>query len=265
MRSTIRSRYAGETVARAKRTERAEARRRYRASTATDSVSEADEGPSHATNTARSKTGRSNNSSGADPALPAGRVGFLDAFRLSIRPVHVRSDLAALPWIAVHTKAIWVPVLIIVGSTIATAVSGANDIVTGLLFTYFVVFPAIGGVFIGGFLAPRASWLVGIVIGLVSAICYVALGVTGLLPAIGQGTVSTFADQFAANPTSAAVSAFIYSPLMGAFFAAGAAWYRRFLALSSPNRGRQSQTPKQKPGDGRTRGGTTSQKAGVKR
>jgi hypothetical protein len=31
--------------------------------------------------------------------------------------------------------------------------------VTGLLFTYFVVFPAIGGVFIGGFLArERAGW-----------------------------------------------------------------------------------------------------------
>lgn len=249
-------------MARAKRTERAEARRRYRAATATDSLSDADESPSQATKPAPSKSGRSNTSSGPDMAWPAGRVGFRDAFRLSIRPVHVRSDLAALPWIAVHTKAIWVPVLIIVGSTIATAVSGANDVVTGLLFQYFVVFPAIGGVFIGGFLAPRASWLVGIVIGLVSAVCYVALGVAGRLPAIGE---PSFADQFAANPTSLAASAFIYSVLMGAFFAAGAAWYRRFLALSSPNRGRQSQTAKQKPGDGRTRGGTTSQKAGAKR
>jgi MFS-type transporter involved in bile tolerance (Atg22 family) len=173
--------------------------------------------------------------------------------------VHVRDDLAALPWIAIHSKALWVPILITIASTIATAATGANDVLTDLLFTYFVVFPAIGGVFIGGFLAPRASWLVGVIIGLVSALCYVLLGVTDNLPA-------KFAEPFTSNTSGATVSAFILSPIMGAFFAAGAAWYRRFLTLSSPNRNRrQSQTPKQRPGDGRTRGGNTSQKAGVKR
>ena len=54
---------------------------------------------------------------------------------------------------------------------------------------------------------------------------------------------------------------------VGAFFAAAAAWYRRFLALSSPNRNRNrrpSQAPKQRPGDGRTRT-SSSQKAPAKR
>lgn len=247
-------------MARAKRTERAEARRRYRATLATDPLAEDADGtdePSASGSAQGAK--RSNAASGAkgSSGTPE-RVGFLDAFRLSIRPVHVREDIAALPWITIHTKAIWLPVLITVAATISTAATGANDMVTGLLFTYFVVFPAIGGVFIGGFLAPRASWLVGIVVGLVSAACYVALGLTSLLPA-------PFAEQFTVNATGATVSAFIYSPIMGAFFAAAAAWYRRFLALSSPNRNRrQSQNPKQRPGDGRTRGGT-SQKAGVKR
>jgi hypothetical protein len=100
--------------------------------------------------------------------------------------------------------------------------------------------------------------LVGVVIGLVSALCYVALGVSGLLP-------TPFAEQFTVNALGASVSALIYSPIMGAFFAAAAAWYRRFLALSSPNRNRRpSQTPKQRPGDGRTRTGS-SQKAPAKR
>jgi hypothetical protein len=247
------------TVARAKRTERAEARRRYRATLATDPLTgeteDADGAPPPA-------AGRSNASTTGKQASGATteRVGFLDAFRQSIRPVHVREDIAALPWITVHTKAIWLPVLITVAATIATAVTGAKDMVTGLLFTYFVVFPAIGGVFIGGFLAPRASWLVGVVIGLVSAICYVALGVSGLLP-------TPFAEQFTDNALGASVSAFIYSPIMGAFFAAAAAWYRRFLALSSPNRNRNrrpSQAPKQRPGDGRTRT-SSSQKAPAKR
>jgi hypothetical protein len=249
------------TVARAKRTERAEARRRYRATLATDPLAEDADGADEGSATGSSQGATRSNASPAGKPGSTGtpeRVGFLDAFRLSIRPVHVREDLAALPWITIHTKSIWLPVLITIAATIATAATGANDMVTGLLFTYFVVFPAIGGVFIGGFLAPRASWLVGIVVGLVSAVCYVALGVTGLLPA-------PFGEQFTVNAAGAAVSAFIYSPIMGAFFAAGAAWYRRFLALSSPNRNRrQSQAQKQRPGDGRTRGGT-SQKAGVKR
>jgi hypothetical protein len=248
------------TVARAKRTERAEARRRYRATLATDPMTEdadvLDGQPATASGQAPK---RANPAAGTKQgATPPQRVGFVDAFRQSIRPVHVRQDIAALPWITLHTKAIWLPVAITVAATIATAVTGATDMVTGLLFTYFVVFPAIGGVFIGGFLAPRASWLVGIVVGLVSAVCYVALGVSGRLPA-------PFGEQFTINATGAAVSAFIYSPIMGAFFAAAAAWYRRFLALSSPNRNRrQSQAPKQRPGDGRTRAGG-SQKASAKR
>lgn len=248
-------------MARAKRTERAEARRRYRATLATDPLAEEADGTDDPSPTGSAQGARRSNTAPAGKQGPSStpeRVGFMDAFRLSIRPVHVRQDLAALPWITIHTKSIWLPVLITIAATIATAATGANDMVTGLLFTYFVVFPAIGGVFIGGFLAPRASWVVGIVVGLVSAACYVALGLTGLLPA-------PFAEQFTVNATGASVSAFIYSPIMGAFFAAAAAWYRRFLALSSPNRNRnrrQSQAQKQRPGDGRTRGGT-SQKAGT--
>jgi hypothetical protein len=249
-------------VARAKRTERAEARRRYRATIATEPLGDGEGADGSPTGTSSAAPSRSTAAASSKPtaSAPNERVGFTDAFRQSIRPVHVREDIAALPWIAVHTKAIWLPVLITVAATIATAVTGATDMVTGLLFTYFVVFPAIGGVFIGGFLAPRASWLVGIVIGLASAVCYVALGVTGRLPA-------PFAEQFTLSALGASVSAFIYSPIMGAFFAAAAAWYRRFLALSSPNRNRNrkpSQAPKQRPGDGRTRAGT-SQKASAKR
>ena len=43
------------------------------------------------------------------------------------------------------------------------------------MFAYFIQTPAIGGVFIAGFLAPRASWLLGVVVGLVAAICYAIL------------------------------------------------------------------------------------------
>jgi hypothetical protein len=189
-------------------------------------------------------------------------MGFMDAFRASFRPMHVRQDLAALPWIATHSHALWVPLVITIASAVATAVAGTNSLVINFIFPYFVMFPAVGGVFIGGFLAPRASWLIGIVVGLVSASCYVALGYANALP-------PGFQAQFALSPEGSAVTSLIWSAILGAFFAAAAAWYRRFLRLSSPNRTRAGQSKAQKGGqskvgDGRTRAGT-SQKSAAKR
>ena len=83
-------------MARAKRTERAEARRRYRAATTTDPESDDAEGMTTAPT--GSPVRRANAVAGARPSASATteRVGFLDAFRQSIRPVHVRADVAAL-------------------------------------------------------------------------------------------------------------------------------------------------------------------------
>jgi hypothetical protein len=44
---------------------------------------------------------------------------------------------------------------------------------------------------------------------------------------------------------------FMTSPPFGIFFAASAAWYRRFLRLSNPNRGRPQQP--RRGSDGRSR------------
>ena len=73
-----------------------------------------------------------------------------------------------------------------------TGITQGADVLSQFAFQYFVVTPAIGGVFIAGFLAPRASWLLGVIVGLVSAICYTILGFAGLLPA-------GFAEVFAAG------------------------------------------------------------------
>jgi len=128
------------------------------------------------------------------------------------------------------------------------------------MFAYFIQTPAIGSVFIAGFLAPRAAWLLGVVVGFVSAICY------SILVVAFPTSIYVAAPPTADVTRDVVVSALVLSPLIGAFFAAGAAWYRRFLALSSPNRGNKkpSQTAKAKPGDGRTRT-ASSQKASAKR
>jgi len=238
-------------VARAKRTTRAEARRRYRAehgllddTSVGDDAEEADESPS-----ARSGATRS----GADQTA---RIGIFSAARQAFRPLDAPGDLRALPRIAARSPALWLPIVLTIAAAVLTGINRGTDVLSQFAFQYFVVTPAIGGVFIAGFLAPRASWLLGVIVGLVSAVCYTVLGYNGLLPA-------GFAEVFAAEPNAAVVSSVTFSPIMGALFASAAAWYRRFLQLSSPNRGR-NRPPAKRGNDGRSRS-TSGQKAGARR
>ena len=240
-------------MARAKRTTRAEARRRYRAEHGLPDETAADletpEGDDPA------PTGQP--ASGAE-ANRSGRIGIFAAARLAFRPLDLRGDLAALPRLATN-KALFVPILLTVGATVVflvarpgpTAQGDLLAVLSTFLFQYFIQMPAIGGVFIAGFLAPRASWLLGVVVGLVSAGCYSALLLSG---ALGVPTTT--------NMNEIVLSAFLISPVMGALFASAAAWYRRFLQLSSPNRGKNRPSARQGK-DGRTR--STGQKAGARR
>ena len=120
-------------------------------------------------------------------------MGFTAAFRAAIRPLNVRADLAALPWIATHTHALWVPLAITLASTVAIIATNGGDI-SLFMFAYFIQTPAIGGVFIAGFLAPRASWLLGAIVGLFSAVCY------SLLVLAYPTTISAAAPTTVAGP-----------------------------------------------------------------
>jgi hypothetical protein len=186
------------------------------------------------------------------------------AFRQSFRPLDLRGDLRALPEIAIRSKALWLPALLTVASAIAfyvtRVVNPVPPVVEGqpapevsvlelgiqFMFTYFVQTPAIGGVFLAGFLAPRASWLLGFLVGLLAAICYSALVVTAY--AAVSATTST-----PGIVQDVIISSFVLSPFMGILFASAAAWYRRFLQYTNPNRGRPKTVEKRGP-DGRSRG-----------
>ena len=237
-------------MARAKRTTRAEARRRYRAEHGLIDDTSIEEAEEVAAATTSAKSGATRSS-----ADQTGRIGIFSAARLAFRPLDAPGDIRALPRL-VTNKALWLPVLLTIGAAVLTAINRGTDVLSQFAFQYFVVTPAIGGVFIAGFLAPRASWLLGAIVGLVSAICYTILGYNGLLPA-------GFAEVFAAEPSAAVVSSVVFSPIMGALFASAAAWYRRFLQLSSPNRGR-NRPPARRGNDGRSRS-TSGQKAGARR
>lgn len=238
-------------MARAKRTERAAARRRYRATIETEPL-EAVEASETAAPRQTAPPPR--------PGVEAVRSGIGAALRASFHPLNIREDLAALPSLVRH-RSLWLPILVTVVSTVAVIVTQGKDVVTPFLFAYFVQTPALGGVFLAGFLAPRASWLLGAIVGIVAAAGYVAV------LAIVPGAISPTAPG-TAKLEEIAFSAFLLSPIMGGVFAALAAWYRRFLTLTNPNRGRRSQQPVKRVGDGRTRassGQKTNAKAAARR
>ena len=247
-------------MARAKRTHRAEARRRYRneQALAGEVGDEAlDDGSEIQPSTTRAAT------TSAPAGTPA-RRSVSSAFREAFRPLDVRGDLRALPQLVRH-KALWIPVALTLGTTVAFIVirpEGRTDILgilTVFMYQYFVVTPAIGGVFIAGFLAQKASWLYGIMVGLVAAVCYTFLVLRGFIGVAPTADTETLARDVV-------LASFLLSPIVGAFFASTAAWYRRFLYLSNPNRGRGrsggSSGGQSRP-DGRTR--SASQKASARR
>ena len=237
-------------MARAKRTDRAEARRRYRAEVAGADGLDEEDADTESAAAPSPAPGRTRASVARPAPSPTGRIGIAAAFRQSIRPLDVRGDLRALPGL-VTNKALWIPVAITIASTVLVLATGASDFLTSMLYTYFVQSPAIGGVFIAGFLAPRASWLLGAIVGIFSAAGYSAY------------LVSVMARGVAGAPTEAQardviISAFFLSPVMGGLFASGAAWYRRFLQLSNPNRGRQAPGKRGGGGGGRSRSSGTA-------
>ena len=275
---------------RAKRTNRAEARRRYRASLA-EPLDESDEPPSSA------PSGRT---TAAEAAPRTGeRPSLAYAFRAAFRPVNLREDLRYLPKLLVD-RSVWLPILLTVAAGVAFAATNGANALIAIVATYFVAPPALGSVFVGGFLAPRASYLVGLIVGFVSAVVASTIILTSSTTTLvsGQPIVSSpsptpaasAAPSTAASPGASAapsspvasaapsesapatpgasptptasptprtpssvqdqiIYAFVTSPPFGLFFAASAAWYRRFLRLSRPTPPRQQQ----RRSDGKTR------------
>ena len=245
-------------MARAKRTHRAEARRRYRTEQAIDAFEDGD-ADIESIERPRPESPRS----GAATTTATARRGIGAAFREAFRPVNVPEDLRSIPMLVRH-KALWIPILLTIGTAVLYAAVRPEGRPGELISTltmfakeYFLVPPAIGGAFITGFMAPRASWLLGLVVGTVAATIYSILVFNGIV-AFPPTTTSP------PRPEDVAFAAFAISPIIGAFFASTAAWYRRFLYLTNPNRGRARSGAPARP-DGRSRSSNANQKAGIRR
>ena len=243
----------GGTVARAKRTDRAEARRRYRAAMAEAGTRRSGSRPG---STPRRRPDRrdprlrrrSTTGSASGPA-PMQRPGIAYAFRTAFRPADLRGDLRPCrascatrpsgcrcccqpcPWRLIP-------------------IFGATSL-TVLFYQYFSGTAPLGTSFIAGFFAPRASYLLG---GSspsprsASRRSRSSVRSARLLrpqrPGDRRGRArDILVQQILTNALFAGVPS-------GAFFAAAAAWYRRFLRLASPNR--------QAPGPARPASGPTA-------
>jgi hypothetical protein len=232
-------------VARAKRTDRAEARRRYRASIADplevdDLASDEDDGPrpnvlrSSTDSTGRAAAGGPSRSGAAAPARP----GMGAAFRSSFRPIDLRGDIRALPML-LRDKALLVPVILSGSSVALLPLLGVNPL-SSAFYQYFSFTAPLGTAFLAGFFAPRASWLVGMLAALAS------VGFQALAFSVGPfaGLYDSFLDANGQPMTRAAAEMLVLNQALvvgvpsAALFSAAAAWYKRFLGRANPNRSR---------------------------
>lgn len=224
-------------MARAKRTERAEARRRYRAATADESgVDEIVDAPGVPT-AARPRVARDPRPAAPSRAAATPRPGFMGALRASSGPVDIRGDLRALPDVILKSRAGWLPALVIGATTIAMVVPslGSNAIVA-MAGNVILQPPPMIIAFLAGMMAPRAAWLMGGIMSLLASVAYLFIyfsrtdiSVTSLGFTVTISPADKLAVGLGAIPMSL-LSWVIFGIAIGAF----AGFYRRFLRMSVP-------------------------------
>jgi len=208
-------------VARAKRTDRAEARRRSRALSAPrpEQDAEDDDGLEEPGSAAAAPPARS-----AASAAGAPRPGFGSSLRGSFRPIDIRGDVRALPRL-LRNRAFLAPA--VASGAAAILFMLAPNPTTQIFYQYFSYQAPIGALLVAGFFAPRASWLIGAILGVLSIVFQLPL-LAGFAPVD-------------------VVSFMVSGALYGALFAAMSSWYRRFLSGMNPNRNRPASTSSRRP------------------
>lgn len=139
----------------------------------------------------------------------------------------LRADLLALPSILRSRRLLWLPLLLLLVGLILELVLRGLPTELGelaVLYNQFLFYPpALFVFFIAGFVAPRASYLIGFVYGLIAGVLWTLAAVAvasalGLSTDVGAGEVGSVLAQMV-------ISGVVYGTLAAAF----AAWYRDFL------------------------------------
>jgi hypothetical protein len=195
-------------LARAKNTSRAEARRRTRETIRAEA--------------AEPENGEELEESAEQTAQPERRPLF--------RMPNLREDIRALPTMFRTRRLLWAPLLLLIGGLVGVllypGLSPEIGSIVGFYIQFFFLPPALFTFFIAGFVAPRASYLVGFIYGVIWAILFGA----GYL-AVGNTVQSTDApiNTSPADPVAVFGQLLPLGILYGTLAAAFAAWYRDFL------------------------------------
>jgi len=210
-------------LARAKNTSRAEARRNYREQVrAADGGELVEETPV------------------AEPA-PTPRPSM---FKMP----NIREDLRILPAMFRTRRLLWVPFIMLfvtfvvallwIQGVLPTDLGWLVSLAVELLLrpTGLFVF------FIGGFLAPRASYLVGAILGIIDGILWALLGF--LVPGSTVTPDGQLETSGAALTLGDAIVFIMVATVVGILAASFAAWYRNFLR-SSQERARQNRAARE--------------------
>jgi hypothetical protein len=235
-------------VARAKRTDRADARRRYRADQAAQTAAEEEaaaaaeaylpprEGTTAANSTATTSTyGRKSKSPTASKTstAPPERVPFLTALRTSYQIADVRGDLRALPGL-IPGRSFLVPAGLSLASTVMAIAIPPNSI-TAIVVTLFLGPLPIGSIYAAGVLAPRASWLMGAIASFIGTLGLVVYALWAINVSGETGTAPAVTD---------VAYALTFYTLFGGVIGAGLGYYRRLLKAMNPQGPRGGSKPK---------------------
>lgn len=218
-------------MARAKNTDRAEARRRTR-----EQQRAAEIQPNVLTTDAAAVT------------VDAGpSVGT--AMRNSMRMPNVLEDLRQLPGMILHTRKLWIPFIALLvsfilamllprsttifigpgqfGTVLGTSLLPSGTEKIAALFVQLTLPPtALFVFFIGGFLAPRASYLVGALLGIVDGIMWAIFQLSA------GSAASETSDGLGASSIGDVIAIVLFAMVIGILAAGFAAWYRNFLRQS---------------------------------
>lgn len=142
---------------------------------------------------------------------------------------NIREDIRTLPGMFRTRRLLWLPFLLLVSSfvvALAMPFNGIDPSVSQFLFIFVQMAFLPQGLIVfllAGFLAPRASYLVGFILGLINA------GLLLLFAAIrSEAVLAAGTDQQAESQVGLALL-LGYALVVGPLAAAFAAWYRSFL------------------------------------
>ena len=217
-------------MARAKQTARAEARRRARiANRPMDVETEAIEGEvidDERVGAGSATAGRSEAGASGRTEIPRrpGLRSVFGSFGQAYRRANVREDLVLLPKLLLARGFLAALGMVLLGFILAEAFPGYSG--SSFAFQFLTFPPALAPIFVAGFFAPRASYLLGLLVGIFDALVYAVWLVT-VLPTLGAATAPSDVGLYV-------LTALFWSAVTGIVFGAGAAWYRRFLQLTSP-------------------------------